>query len=312
MTAIIEIDDDTDLATQAQVDERPRTPFEAGISYELSNAEYHSIDALSSTGVKRILQSPMHYKWDRENPKPPTPAMAIGTAVHMAILEPDKFLTDVISEPEDAPKKPTAAQMAAAKPSAAAMASMQFWSEFAKHAGDKLVLSAKDYQRVCAMTRAALRHPAVEWLLSEGRAEVSYQWMDAHYNVPCKARFDWLRPDGIAADVKTTLDASPEEFLRAIQTYRYHIQQAWYNSGHEHVSNESLRGFAFIAVENVAPYGVAVYTIEPNAIAFAVGRCDEAVMRYKHARDSGYWRGYSERINPLTLSRWATTLTPTT
>ena len=86
MTAIIEIDDDTDLATQAQVDERPRTPFEAGISYELSNAEYHSIDALSSTGVKRILQSPMHYKWDRENPKPPTPAMAIGTAGYTAML----------------------------------------------------------------------------------------------------------------------------------------------------------------------------------------------------------------------------------
>lgn len=305
-------DDDTEVATQAQVDERPRAPFVPGISYDLSNEDYHSIDALSSTGVKKILQSPMHYRWERDNPRPPTDAMALGTAVHMGILEPDKFITDVIGEPEDAPKKPTAAQMNAAKPSAAAIASMQFWSEFSKHAGDKLVLSAKDYAKACAMTRAALRHPAVEWLLSEGQSEVSYQWMDAHYNVPCKARFDWLRPDGIAADVKTTLDASPDEFIRAIATYRYHIQQAWYNNGYEHVSNESLRGFAFIAVENVAPYGVAVYTIEPNAIAFAAGRCDEAVMRFKNARDSGYWRGYSERINPLQMPRWATTLTPTT
>ena len=137
------------------------------------------------------------------------------------------------------------------------------------------------------MIRAVKAHPAVEWLMSEGDPEVSFQWNDAHWNVPCKCRFDWLRPDGIAMDLKTTVDASPEEFPRAVASFKYHLQNRWYDIGHEHLRDESLRGFAFVAVENVAPYGVAVYTIEPNALAFANGRIEEALMRYKNARDRG-------------------------
>lgn len=304
MSAVLASDHGTDGAL-------PEVPFEPGIRTDLSNEDYHRIDALSASGLKRILQSPMHYRWDRDNPREPTDSMQLGTAVHLGVLEPDKFATDCIAVPEDAPKKPTLVQLAAAKPSPAAMESIAWWDAFAKRAAGKLVLSADTYAKALSMIRAVKAHPAVEWLMSEGAPEVSFQWSDAHWNVPCKCRFDWLRPDGIAMDLKTTVDASPEEFPRAVASFKYHLQNRWYDIGHEHLRDESLRGFAFVAVENVAPYGVAVYTIEPNALAFANGRIEEALMRYKNARDSGFWKGYSGKINPLTLPRWATTVTPT-
>lgn len=54
--------------------------------------EYHAIDALSSSGIKNLLKSPALYKYRKENPMEPTPAMELGTMVHTLILEPHKWV----------------------------------------------------------------------------------------------------------------------------------------------------------------------------------------------------------------------------
>lgn len=285
-------------------------PFEPGIREDLPNEDYHLIDALSATGIKRILQSPMHYKFDRDNPREQTDSMLLGTALHMAILEPDLYAKHVVVVPEDAPKRPTAAQLRAAKPSPAAVEAIQFWEKFDRQAEGKLVLSDEQLQKVEGMAGAVRRHPIHDAMLCDGRPELSLQWLDARLGIPCKCRYDYLRNDGIALDLKTCTDASPDGFLRSVTQFKYHYQEAHYRNGHEHLFNESPRAFIFIAVENVAPYGCAAYVIEPNAIQFALNRVEEAMLLYKQARETGFWRGYTSKVLPLTLPRWAITLTP--
>lgn len=58
---------------------------------QLPNEEYHALDAISKSDLDKINRSPAHYKYAKENPTPPTPAMERGTAVHMAVLEPELF-----------------------------------------------------------------------------------------------------------------------------------------------------------------------------------------------------------------------------
>ena len=285
-------------------------PFVPGVFTDLPHDDYLKLDALSSSGIKRLLQSPMHYQYDREHPKEATDSMLIGTALHMAVLEPDRYADSVIVVPDDAPKRPTSAQWRAAKPSPASVAAMQWWTEFESRAAGKLLLDAEQAAKVEGMAGAVRRHPVHDELLRDGTPETSFLWRDARTELPCKARFDFLRNDGIALDLKSCMDASPEGFVRSVSTFRYHIQNAFYNSAHEHLRDASLRAFIFIAVENIAPYGCACYVLEPNAIMFGASRCDEAILLYAEAKRSGYWRGYSQRINPLTLPRWATTVTP--
>lgn len=290
----------------------PEVPFVPGVRTDLEHDDYLRVDALSASGIKLLLRSPLHYKMDRETPREATPAMQIGTAVHMAILEPERYVSDVAIIPADAPRRPTAAQQNAARPSPATVAAMQWWAAFeTEHAG-KLMLSAADGERVGKMAASVRRHPIHAAMMEEGGdSEVSMFWRDARHDIACKARFDRLA-GGFAYDVKSCQDASPDGFARAVAAFRYHLQAAWYSNGYEHVANESLRAFVFVAVESEAPHACAAYVLEPNAILFGHDQNERAMLLYAQAKKSGYWRGYSERVNPIILPRWATSIaTPT-
>jgi exodeoxyribonuclease VIII len=286
----------------------PAAPFEPGVRDDMPHADYLAVEALSASGIKRMLQSPMHYRFDQDHPAETTEGMLLGTALHMAILEPERYAAEVIAVPADAPKRPTSAQWGAAKPSPASQAAMQWWTEFTAAAAGKVVLTAEQAARVEGMAGSVRRHPIHDEMMGSGASEVSFFWRDARLGIPCKARFDRLNDSGFAFDVKSCQDASRDGFTRAITSFQYHLQNAWYNTGHEHLRDASLRAFLFVAVESSAPYGCAVYIIEPNAIAFGARRCEDAMLLYKQAVDSGYWRGYTETVQPIVLPRWATSI----
>ena len=53
--------------------------------------QYHGDTGVGHSGLVRIMRSPAHFQEYVSNPPVPTPAMAFGTAVHAAILEPKEF-----------------------------------------------------------------------------------------------------------------------------------------------------------------------------------------------------------------------------
>lgn len=67
-----------------------------GVYPGIPNAEYHNGPGVSKSGLDLVARSPMHYKAvrDSEASREPTPAQAIGTAIHALILEPEEFVKD--------------------------------------------------------------------------------------------------------------------------------------------------------------------------------------------------------------------------
>ena len=55
---------------------------------------YHAHDSISNTGLKLMMRSPAHYKYQER--KESTRAMVLGSALHMACLEPDIFYIVVL------------------------------------------------------------------------------------------------------------------------------------------------------------------------------------------------------------------------
>lgn len=281
-------------------------PFVAGRFDGMPATQYHAIEAVGSGGVKKLLQSPAHFVVERRKPKAPTDEMLFGSAVHYGVLEPNLFDQHVGRVPADAPKRPTKTQLNAKKPSPETLAQIDWWEEFERGDGAReIVLDADAYERCCRTVDAILAHPGARTLLTGGIPEVSLFWNDAKYEVPCKARIDFLRDDGGMVDIKTTTDASPEGFGRTIASFLYHVQGSHYWSGGEHVLGASPKFFAFIAAEKEEPFGVSAQVLQVDALRIGMAKCDRALRRYAEAAASGRWGAYSDLIEPAILPAWA-------
>ena len=64
---------------------------------DIPNEDYHAMrEVVGHSGLVRIMRSPAHYQEYIINPPEPTPAKALGKAIHAAILEPDSFRRDYV------------------------------------------------------------------------------------------------------------------------------------------------------------------------------------------------------------------------
>lgn len=272
---------------------------------DISNAEYHALRYVSKSHLDEINRSPFHY-WSRYlDPNrvipEPTKAMLLGSAFHTIILEPHLFDKDYIVEPEDAPKRPTAVQRNAKKPSAQTLEAIDFWDKFDEKANKKTLVSFEDFERLSIMKERVFDHPAASTILSmEGKREQSYQWTDEPTGEICKSRPDFHTADGsLIVDLKTTGDASELGFQKSVHNFRYHVQAGWYLR-----SLEQAKQFAFIAVESKPPHLVAVYNASPAMIAAGNRVADQNLALLAECRKSKKWVGYSEKIVDLDLPRY--------
>ena len=272
---------------------------------KLSNAEYHALDYVSKSHLDLVDKSPYHY-WDRYiNPDrvipEPTKQMIIGSAFHSLVLEPDVFETEFIVEAVDAPKRPTATQRNAKKPSNQTLDAIAFWESFDNKAKGKTILSLEDIERLTIMKQRIVEHPAASTILNlSGVAEQSYQWKDEKTGELCKSRPDFHTDDGtLIVDLKTTSDASELGFQKSVHNFRYHVQAGFYLR-----SIKEAQQFVFIAVETKPPYLVAVYNASTDMINAGNRVADKNLETLANCRKSGKWLGYSEEITTLELPRF--------
>lgn len=257
----------------------------------LSNAAYHALDAVGKSDLDKIARSPLHWKYAvREE----TSAMRIGSAVHCAVLEPERFVAEyVVAPPTTLCDKRT-------------KAGKEQFAAFEEENAGKTVLTFDDGVLCAHIAESVQAHPRAKALLQSGQPEASLLWSDSEFNVRCRARADWLREDGTLIDLKTTQDASPAAFAKSCANFRYHVQAAWYLDAYQAATGDLPSSFIFIAVEKTPPYAVALYELDAEAVDLGRALARRDLARYANAREFGVWPGYSEAIQPLSLPRWAT------
>ena len=272
---------------------------------QISNEKYHSLTSVSKSHLDEINRSPYHY-WarylDPNRVKPePTKAMIIGSAFHTLVLEEHLFDKEYVIEPVDAPKRPTAVQRSAKKPSAQTLDAIAFWDDFDNKADKKVLLNKDDFERLEIMRDRVYAHPAASTILNlEGKYEQSYQWTDETTGEVCKSRPDFHTSDNtLLVDLKTTEDASMFGFQKSIHSFRYHVQAAWYLR-----SLAKAEQFVFIAVEKKPPYLVAVYTASKDMVEAGNRAADKNLALLAECRKSDKWVGYSEEIQDIDLPRY--------
>ncbi len=250
----------------------------------LNEVDYHKHSAVGSSQLKTILKSVGLYKWQQCQPREVTKAMNFGTCFHLAVLEPDRFMNEVVTMPHF-----EGTGMRARKDS------------FMTENHGKLFLTAEEKADLLLMLKSLRDNSVAYNLLLGGVPELSYFWTDPETGIECKVRPDFRRNSGVLVDIKTTGDASIEEFSRSVLNYGYHISGSFYLEGVSKVLGQTFDKFCLIAVEKTAPYGIGIYELDFGTLEKGNELVRRALGKLHSANQLNHYPIYSENIEPINI-----------
>jgi len=275
-----------------------------GIHLNLPNEDYHAGPGISKTGLWTIAtKTPAHYRFGERKD---TAAFDLGTAAHLALLEPEKFETDVARGPEDRRGNK--------------------WkdAELAADANGWLLLTGPDYDKIERVRESGERNATLRDLRQGAIIEASGYAIDHETGMLCRCRPDAMNASaGVILDLKTTTDGGREAFSKAAANYGYHMQEAFYTDtwraagltciGDGRPAMYRVDAFIFVVIEKAAPFLVSCYELAPSAVDEGREQYRRALATYAECARTDVWPGYPEDPEPLDIPAWAyrTTTRPT-
>jgi len=249
---------------------------------DMPEDEYHACAEISKSGLDMIRKAPRLYHWHHLDPEGEpfvqTASMELGSYVHVATLEPERWASQYVCAPKFDRRT---------KAGKAAEEAFQI-----EHEG-KVIVPADMYEHACRSAEAVREHEYAGQLLSQGQAEVSAFAKCDETGLGIRGRIDWLRDSGSLVDLKTTKSAEMRRFWYSVRDFRYDVQAAFYLDLARRCGLDSNM-FYWIAVEPRPPYLVAVYWASDDMIAAGRVKYEEDLRSYKACLESNKWPGYRE------------------
>lgn len=234
-----------------------------------SNEQYHSSPGISASGLKSIHKKSVYHFL---NQKPfESSSMALGTAVHCAMLEPDLYYKEFHVMPKIDRRTKSGKE--------------QYLAEQEK-ANDKKIVAFDDHQKITAILNN-FRDNELAQKYCKGEIELSHY--TEHEGIKVRVRPDCLnRVENFISDVKTCQDNAPMAFKRDIYKYGYHLQCAFYSD----MLGIPAQNFRFIAVETNYPFSVEVYGLSDEMIDQGRNAWKRAFNDWKIYKETGIVSGY--------------------
>lgn len=253
---------------------------------ESTHAAYAEIDAVNWSTLKHMRDSALHYRYRLNVPTEDTPSMALGRAVHTLVFEPDLFDREYVIWEGGARRG-------------------KEWAEFRNEHEGRTIFKPDEIEAAAQIAEAVRRHPLVQPYLVGGTFEQSLVWTDQATGLRCKGRPDWLLHDReILIDLKSARSIEGRRF--GVQAFRlgYHCALAHYCNGIEAVHGWRPRRVLIVAVENDAPYDVAVFELDEATLYAGHQEVEELLAALRACRTSGRWLGRYQEEQALQLPAW--------
>ena len=280
-------------------------------AYKMPMALYHSQRvcpgvSVSSTGIRKAaLQSPLSF-WktsdlnpDRYPPKEESDALILGKAAHCLILGDEVFAENFAYVPEDAPRRPTATQVAAFEKngfwSDAAKDGAEWWGRFDAEAAGRSLLTAEQVTKIGYMAENLAALPEAREALIGDLTEISMIWQDEITGLWVKSRPDCIPSNGLDfGDLKTFSPKGSDLMLsamRAVTDHGYHVQMAMAVEGAERVFSTSATRCALIFIQTTEPYEPVPLMLDEDAIHWGRVLFRDGLDKIAHGLKTGEWPG---------------------
>lgn len=277
---------------------------------ELSAEDYHANPAIGSSAIEDFRESPRLYE-GRYITKtiPPlvaSDAMELGTAIHLRILEPDRYFSSLAEPyPELAPDGKKWLRRKGSDHE-------RWWADEEEKRAGKLALDQETIDTIEAVASSVLsKRWAKSLLKGDGKAEFSIFWTDKETGLPLKCRVDWFR-DVVSVDLKTTGDASPAQFVKRCVTLGYHRKKQHYLAGIRAYTGEKDSMLLNIAAGTAPPFSAWAYELEDTDRytnrSLGLMEWRHTLARLKQCLDTGDFSEQGEHeVMRLELPAWAFT-----
>ena len=239
---------------------------------KLTHNNYFSSEKyISNSMLNNISVSPEHFMFKMDNPQPSTPAMKLGSAIHMNVLQPEEFNKNYAVSPKfDRRTK----------------IGKEDYKNFVNNNLSKTVISESDFEIIEQITMKLMKDKMVKSLLQQGEPEKIITWHNEHYDVNCKGMLDYYREGAdMIIDLKTTQDASYNGFMRSVKKYKYHKQAAFY------LDAVKAQRFFIIAVEKSPPFAINIFELSENMLDEGRDMYNHELEIYEYCTKSDYWPG---------------------
>jgi hypothetical protein len=240
-------------------------------SNKMITENYLSIPAMSLTYLNEFERSPLHYKELLKNGLDSTKSMEMGMLFKTAILNPSDFESHYFKMPQADMR--TVEGKIKAKESKAANEG-------------KIAISYDMYYAIEKMRENVYSHGLASKLLN-AQHQVPYFWNDKDTLVSCKTIASIVKDRKIMAEVVTTTNADPAQFLQKIIDYKYYRKAAF------QLDAAKIRGpYYIIAVEKQAPFAVSVMRIPSELIRLGRKEYKQLLKYYSVCELTNNWPGY--------------------
>lgn len=251
----------------------------------MTEKEYRSHPAISRSELWKLDDSPEKFRFFKDNPPEPTPALLFGQVVHKLILQPDDFDADFAVIPNiDRRTKGGKEEYAA----------------FMDAANGRNIVTLDVYENALRMAQRALSVPMVQRLLT-GEKEKPFFWTDEDTGEECKCRTDCLTETDsglVIVDYKSAASAKTDVFNHSVFKYGYHFQAAMYATGvMTAMGLDEMPDFVFIVQEKAPPYALNVVTVSPEVMLAGIDKYRELLGVYHECKITGYWYGYNGMLD---------------
>lgn len=291
-----------------------------GIYPDIPIEDYHAGPGVSKSQLDLLDKAPALLEWSRNAPRDTEAraAVDIGHALHSVLLQPDSFddffVADFTAPPGaivtsddaklalDALRVPYTAKdtkqslmrlLLTVDPDAPVLESIK--EQWALGAAGKMVLAQHEYRKVMLMRDSVMAHPFARTLLeAPGPVESSIYWIDKETGELCRCRPDKRAELGsISPTVDVKITGTIDEFWRAVEDYRYDVQDPFYTAGIEAQFGEP-QPFIFLAVgseRDAGRYPVRCFTLPSDIRDVGANRMRANLNLYSKCRKSGQWPG---------------------
>lgn len=264
--------------------------------------EYHAHPALSASGMKVLLRSPKHFRFDRSQNKAKT-EFDVGHAVHARVLGVGAPIVEIPAS------LLSGANMAISSEKAKAWVAAQ-------RAEGNIPLKPSMYMKVVKASDAVMKNEKARRLLEpEGFTELSLFAQDPITGVQLRCRIDRLAA-GKLIDLKTTVDVSPRKITNAVIDLGYDVSAAVYRYLVELVTGEPASPMHLIFVEKEPPYDVRVIRLaDPGWQTAGEAKMRAAIDLFAWCTERGEWPSEDEdggEIHDLPVPAWYERQTTTT